>query len=326
MEQGNHSLSAQDITFNIGSIPINGKVILAPMDGITDSPFRKLCRSMGSAYSVSEFVNAMNFQHGHPFLKDQLPFDELERPFAYQIFDNDIDRIEKTALALLTYQPDFIDINMGCSNRSVSGRGAGAGLMRNADKVAVLMQRIVQILPIPVTAKIRLGWDDREKNYLEIAKILEDSGCACIALHARTRIQQYGGNADWDAIAALVQHVQIPVVGNGDVTCPKDIDKMIEYTGCQAVMVGRAAIGNPWIFSGIAQEQISIENRLNIMLEHLNDMEAYYGSKRAPILFRKHLRQYLKTTKFTKEQIQKAFYIETVGQLAQYLQELLLIQ
>ena len=311
--------------FYIGNTKITRKAILAPMDGITDSPFRLLCRSMGSAYSISEFVNALNYLNGHPFIKDQLPFDALERPFAYQIFDNDIERIEKTALALLPYQPDFIDINMGCSNRSVSNRGAGAGLMREPGKVAALVKRLVKILPVPVTAKIRLGWDDQEKNYLEIADILEQAGCSCIALHARTRVQQYGGNADWDAIASLVQHVHVPVIGNGDITHPDQIEQMLFHTGCQAVMIGRAAIGNPWIFAGLDLEQISAEERLNVMKKHLTFMVDYYGEKRAPILFRKHIRQYLKFTGIAKEDIQKSFYIESADKLAQYLQELLLV-
>jgi nifR3 family TIM-barrel protein len=257
-------------------------------------------------------------------MEDQFPFDPIERPFAYQIFDNNIYRIEETALHLLKYQPDFIDINMGCSNRSVSARGAGAGLMREPLKIAKLFSRLTKILPIPVTAKIRLGWDETEINYLEIAKILQDNGCSCISLHARTRTQQYSGKADWDSIARLVQQVKIPVIGNGDVRHFAHIDEMISYTKCDAVMIGRAAIGNPWIFTDIQPEQIVPAERLRIIIEHLRLMLAYYGQIRGVILFRKHLTRYLDIPLLSKEQIRTAYRFDTADDLAQYLQEIML--
>jgi nifR3 family TIM-barrel protein len=317
------SSASKEPVFFIGSIPIFGKAFLAPMDGLSDSPLRQVSRRFGSALSISEFVNAFNFVNGHPHRENQIPFDPIERPFAYQIFDNDISRITTTAQYLMKYQPDFIDINMGCSNRAVSNRGAGAGLMREPQKVASLISTLVKEIPVPITAKIRLGWDENELNYLEIAKILEDTGCACITLHARTRVQQYSGIADWDAIAQLVQHVSVPVIGNGDVLHYLQIDEMIAYTQCKAVMIGRGAIGNPWIFNHQDREQIPLRDRLWVMLDHLARMTAYYGADRAPVLFRKFIKHYLKDADLPASFYQKAFCFDSSDKLAQFLQDIL---
>ncbi len=307
--------------FHIGSIAVYGNALLAPMDGLSDSPLRQINRAMGSALSISEFVNAFNFVNGHPNREKQIPFDSTERPFAYQIFDNNIIRITSTAKYLMKYEPDFIDINMGCSNRAVSSRGAGAGLMRDPQKVAELISTLVRELPVPVTAKIRLGWDDNEKNYLEIARILEDNGCACITLHARTRVQQYSGNADWDAIARLVQQAKIPVIGNGDVLHSRQIEELIAYTQCAAVMIGRGAIGNPWIFNHQDRELIPLHDRLFIMIDHLSRMSSYYGSDRGAVLFRKFIKHYLKDAGLPASFYHQAYKFETCAELAQYLQE-----
>jgi nifR3 family TIM-barrel protein len=319
-ETSSNTPSNQQPTFTIGTIPVFGNAILAPMDGLSDSPFRQLCRQMGSALSISEFVNAYNFVCGHPHRERQFPFDPIERPFAYQIFDNDIDRICTTALFLMNYKPDFIDINMGCSNRSVSARGAGAGMMKNPKMVAKLMSKLVEILPVPVTAKIRLGWSENEQNFLEIGKILEDNGCSCIALHARTRVQQYGGKADWDAIARLVQHISIPIIGNGDILEATQIDEMIAYTQCKAVMIGRGSLGNPWIFSRITKEQLTLYHRVSVMEQHLAKMISYYGTSRGVILFRKHIKHYLKDVEVPASFFHEAYLIDNGVELAQYLQ------
>jgi tRNA-dihydrouridine synthase B len=323
MEQNINGTSSQkEKVLSIGNIPIYGKAILAPMDGISDSPFRELCRSMGSAYSVSEFVNALNLINGHPHLEEQLPFSESERPFAYQIFDNDVTRIVDTAKYLMKYKPDFIDINMGCSNRSVANRGAGAGLMRDPNIVEQLFQKLVANLAVPVTAKIRLGWDEHEINFLEIAHILEDNGCAAISLHARTKKQAYSGKADWDKIGELVNEVGIPVIGNGDILDHAQIDEMMQYTGCNAVMVGRGAIGNPWIFQAIESEQIEPAQRYQVMKKHLDLMIEYYG-ERGITLFRKHIKKYLLSAGIPIENVRNAYQFTDSTQLAQYLQSVL---
>ena len=318
----NGKSTPEEAAFSIGNIPIYGKAILAPMDGISDSPFRELCRLMGSAYSVSEFVNALNLINGHPHLEEQLPFSESERPFAYQIFDNDVTRIVDTAKYLMKFNPDFIDINMGCSNRSVANRGAGAGLMRDPFIVEELFQKLTTALTVPVTAKIRLGWDEHEINFLEIARILENNGCAAISLHARTKRQAYSGIADWDKIGELVQTVKIPVIGNGDILQHSQINEMIRYTGCKGVMIGRGAIGNPWIFQSISSEQISPVDRFQVMRQHLDLMTQYYG-ERGIVLYRKHIKKYLLSAGIPIEKVRIAYQFNDIDKLAQYLQSVL---
>ena len=218
------------------------------MDGYTDLPFRLICKQQGSAASISEFINGIDIKQGHPHLPTKLQFSDEERPFAYQVFDDDPNRLLHAALELRKINPDFIDVNMGCSAKNVSNRGAGAGLLKDPQKIALIISSLVKNLDIPITAKIRLGWDDSTRNYLEVAKIIEDNGASAISVHARTRKQEYSGTADWQAIADVKQLVKIPVIGNGDIKIQADVARMMEQTGCDAVMIGRAAIGNPWIF------------------------------------------------------------------------------
>jgi nifR3 family TIM-barrel protein len=216
-----------------------------------------------------------------------------ERPVVYQIFDNEPERLLKVALQLQDLGPDIIDINMGCSVRRVSRRGAGAGLLRSPKKVARIIRDLNQELSIPVSVKIRLGWDDSSRNYLLIARIVEENGAALIAVHGRTKTQGYNGEADWDAIAEIKGSVSIPVIGNGDVRTVQDIERIKKHTGCDAVMIGRAAIGNPWIFSRLDREYVSKELIRETMLIHLERMLAFYGEERGLVLFRKHASRYL---------------------------------
>ncbi|MGH2606391.1 MAG: tRNA dihydrouridine synthase, partial [Anaerolineales bacterium] len=245
--------------FHVGPIPIEGSLILAPMDGFSDLPFRSICRAFGSAISVTAFVSA------HDLIADSLRawhtlrYLPEERPVAFQIFDSSPERLLEAGRLALRRSPDILDINMGCSVRCVSGRGAGAGLLRDPEKIARIITSLSRELPIPVTAKIRLGWDDTCRNYLEVARAVEESGGSMLAVHARTRAQAYAGEADWDAIAAIKQAVSIPVVGNGDVRTLEDIDRLQALTGCDAVMIGRAAMGNPWIFSRRSRQDVSLE-------------------------------------------------------------------
>lgn len=280
--------------FRISDIPIFGKLILAPMDGFSDLPYRSLCREYGSAVSYTAFVNAIEIEGGSPHVYQKLEYLPEERPVIFQIFDNSEDRLLAAALKIQNLKPDAIDINMGCSVRRVSGRGAGAGLLKDPGKIGNIMQSLSQHLHVPTTAKIRLGWDDSNLNYLDVAKAIEDNGGALIAVHARTRAQGYGGKANWDAIASLKQHVQIPVIGNGDIRTISDIDEMLVHTNCDAVMIGRAAIGNPWIFRRQSFSEIGMEEFESVVFAHLEKMRNYYGMERAVILFRKHLAGYIR--------------------------------
>lgn len=280
--------------FRIGNLPIRGDLILAPMDGITDLPFRVLTRRLGSAMSYTEFVNALDVVRGHPLLHKRIAFTEEERPVVYQMFDDDPDRLLQAALALQKYQPDVIDINMGCPAKTVAGRGAGAALMREPEKVARIFSRLSKALNVPLTGKIRLGWDESSRNYLEIARIIADNGGKCIAVHARTKEQAYSGQPDWSAIAEIKQAVTIPVIGNGDIRSTADIDRMKSETGCDAVMIGRAALENPWLFSRIDRMDVPAEMVLRTMRMHFELMAEFHGRDYGMILFRKFAKGYLR--------------------------------
>ena len=186
-------LASEPPVFRVGTIPVYGDLILSPMDGYSDLPFRSLARRLGSAMSYTEFINAIDVVYGHPHLERKLAYLESERPVVYQVFDDDPERLVKAALKLRPRNPDIIDINMGCSARCVSGRGAGAGLLRTPEKIALIFSRLSKELDIPVTGKIRLGWDDASLNYLDIARIIEDNGGKLIAVHGRTKMQGYTG-------------------------------------------------------------------------------------------------------------------------------------
>ena len=190
---------AKDYVFKVGDIPIKSNLILAPMDGLTDHPFREIIKRFHPGIIFSEFINAYDYLNDHPFFPQQIVFSEEQRPFAYQIFDNSPDRILKTALYLSEKNPDFIDINMGCSAKTVASRGAGAGLLKEPEKIKQILTVLTNNLTIPISAKIRLGWDDTTLNYLSISKLLEDYGCAMISVHGRTKKQGYQGKANWDA-------------------------------------------------------------------------------------------------------------------------------
>jgi tRNA-dihydrouridine synthase B len=276
----------------IGNISIHGDTILAPMDGFSDLPFRSVCRELGSAVSYTEFVNAIEVVHHNWRVEKRVMFLPEERPVAFQLFDNDPDRLLKAALILMDLQPDYIDVNLGCSDRNVSGRGAGAGLLRTPEVIGEMFRKLTTHLPVPVTAKMRIGWDETSLNYLQVAKIVEDNGGALLAVHARTKKQGYGGQADWQAIVEICQAVSIPVVGNGDVRRAADIDRLRSFTGCPAVMIGRAAVGNPWIFQRLERADIPIDEVKRVIHLHLERSLDFYG-ERGLVLFRKHASRYI---------------------------------
>lgn len=262
------------------------------MAGYSDVPYRAICRAFGSCMQYTEFVPVeMLLGRPNPLWR-ALDKKEDEYPVVFQIFGNSAELILRAAQRIETWGPHIIDINMGCSTKRVSGRGAGVGMMRDPDLVARTFQLLTHHLRVPITGKIRLGWNDRQ-NYQEIAHIMADNGAALVALHGRTKEQKYEGQANWDAIATLKQQLDIPVVGSGDVTTPADIDRMKAYTGCDAVMVGRGAIGNPWIFARRERGDLTPGEWVNTLCQHGEEMVAYHGEKHGLMQLRKHIKRYL---------------------------------
>ena len=286
-------MDTREPTFKVREIPVYGDLILSPMDGYSDLPFRSICREYGSAMSYTEFTAAEALVRNVPQALRQLDYVPHEKPqMSFQIFDASEDRIVEAAVKIQSLGPGIIDLNMGCSVSGVSGRGAGAGLLRDPDKIGRIFRRMSQSVAVPVTGKIRLGWDKESRNYVTVAKILEDNGASLVAVHGRTKEMAYKGTADWDAIAEVKQVVKIPVIGNGDVKTVADIARIKAHTGCDGVMIGRAAIGNPWIFQRKNREDVTLSETLALMRHHLDVMLGYYGD-RGLILFRKHAARYI---------------------------------
>lgn len=290
---------------NFGHIISDGNLVLAPMDGISDQPFRWLCRKMGSSITYSEFINAIDVPNELNNLSKRIRFTNFERPFGFQLYGRDPDEILLAVQILSEKDPDFFDINLGCSVKRVAGRGAGAGLLKEPDLVKKIFNKLVGSINIPITAKIRLGWSQENLNYKEIARILEDSGAAMIAVHARSKDQNWSDKASWNTIGEIKRIVNIPVIGNGDVRSQEDINNLIVETGCDGVMIGRSSIGNPWIFSGENKSTLTKNQIIAVIKNHWFQMIAFYGPNRAPMLFKKHLKSYLSCHQFSHIDLKK---------------------
>ena len=306
-------------SFWVGDIPIYGDAILSPMDGYSSWPFRSLCRILGSSMSYTEFVNVEDIVKRPGYVLPKMRFTDDERPAVIQIYGDNPEVILEAALEVQELQPDIIDINMGCPAKSVSNRGAGVGLMRTPLKIARIFRKLSNALEVPVTGKIRLGWDDDCLTYLLVARIIEENGGQLLAIHGRTKFQAYGGEANWDAIAEVVQTVSIPVIGNGDVHTVADIQRMKDYTGCDGVMIGRAAIHNPWIFSGLDRQDVPIQRVRETMQFHLERNLQHYGPKRGLKLFRKYTAQYLTPYQLPKDIRQKLLTRDQIGEFIELL-------
>ena len=308
-------------TFHVREVPVYGDAILAPMDGYSDWPFRSVCRGLGSAMSYTEFVKVEDLLDRPRHVRAKLHYEEAERPVVFQLYGDDPDRIVKAALMVQELGPDIIDINMGCPARSVASRGAGVGLMRTPLKIAHLFRKLSAALRVPVTGKMRIGWEDR-RTYKLVARIVEENGGALIAIHGRTKEQGYGGRADWDAIAEVKAAVKIPVIGNGDVKTVADIARLKQHTGCEAVMIGRAAMANPWIFARLDREQVSAGQVRELMRRHLDRNIRFYGEEDGQRLFRKHAVQYLLMKNLEREERKRILQARPPAQFLALLEQL----
>jgi tRNA-dihydrouridine synthase B len=307
--------------FCIRDVPIYGDAILAPMDGYSDWPFRSLCRELGSAMSYTEFVKVEKVLSKSKQPAKKLYFEEAERPVTFQLYGDNPDAIVEAALRVQDWGPNIIDINMGCPAKSISDRGAGVGMMRTPLKIARTFRKLTSKLKVPVTGKMRLGWE-KNRNYRLIARIVEECGGSLIAIHGRTKEQSYSGHADWDAIAEVKSLVKIPVIGSGDVKTFADIARMKQYTGCDAVMIGRTAIANPWIFSGLDRDQVPPEQVRQTVQDHLERSVGFYGEEDGQRLFRKYAVQYLLMQTLSRETRKRILQKNPTGEFLRMLNEI----
>lgn len=286
----------------IGSVTLTNPVVLAPMAGVTDLPFRLLVKEMGCALVYTEMVSDKGLLHNNEHTFKLLRLDEQERPAALQIFGSEPESMAKAAKVVEQAGADILDINMGCPTLKIVKNGEGSALMRTPDLAYRILASVVDAVSIPVTVKIRKGWDDASVNAVQIARLAEAAGVSAIAIHGRTREQFYSGQADWNIIKDVKESVSLPVIGNGDIRSPLDAAQMIEKTGCDGVMIGRGAQGNPWLFcqvvhylaTGEVLASPGVTERINMALRHLDMLVAYKGEHVGIREMRSHAAWYTK--------------------------------
>jgi tRNA-dihydrouridine synthase B len=287
---------------NIGTMKINGKAVLAPMAGVTDRSFRRLCMHFGAAYCVTEMVSAKALQFKDKKTALLMRLAEDEHPAAIQLFGDDPQVMAEAAEKALAFSPEAIDINMGCPAPKIANNGSGSALMKNPELCGRIVEAVCGAVDLPVTVKIRKGWDENSVNCVEVAKICEQAGAAAICVHGRTRTQMYQPPADWESIRLVKEAVSVPVIGNGDVTDAQSACLMLEQTGCDLVMVGRGALGNPWVFQQINAYLTdscrilpppSLPEKMVVMLHHMKALCEDKGEDVGMREARKHVGWYL---------------------------------
>ena len=290
--------------WKIGNVEIKNNIVLAPMAGVCNSAFRRIIKEMGCGLVYAEMVSDKGLVYNSKKTKDMLYVSDYERPISQQIFGSDVDTfVEAAKMVYEIMKPDIIDINMGCPVPKVAVRAqAGSALLKNPAKIREIVSAVVKAVPIPVTVKIRSGWDSNSINAVEVAKICEEAGAKAICVHGRTRSQGYSGKVDLDIIKKVKESVSIPVIGNGDVNSIESAIKMFEYTGADAIMIGRGALGNPWLIkqlvtyfdTGIILEKPSYKEIIDMCRKHLNYLLKLKSEKISVLEMRSHISWYIK--------------------------------
>ena len=314
---------------NIGNIELSAPLALAPMAGITDLPFRLICRRLGCGMTVSEMVSAKGLLYKNVKTTEMLRIDDGERPTAIQLFGSVPAELAEAARMVEASGADMIDFNMGCPVPKIVNNGEGSALMKNPQLAHDILAAMVKAVKIPVTVKFRAGWDDANRNAVEIARAVEAAGVSAVAVHGRTRQQFYEGKADWSIIADVKQAVKVPVFGNGDIFTVADGLRMLEQTGCDGLMIGRGADGNPWLFTALAAalrgEQLpqppSLKERLAQAAEHLEMLISYKHEVVAVKEMRRHISAYLKGMPHAAEFRGRFHKVDTQEQFSELLAE-----
>lgn len=307
----------------VANVQTQNNVFLAPMAGVTDMSFRLLCKKEGAGLTYTEMVSAKGIFYKDKKTKDLLEIGEIEKPCAVQIFGSDPDIMAETAAGLSELDIDIIDINSGCPTPKIVKNGEGSALMQNPKLIGEIVKKVSSASKKPVTIKFRKGWDEASVNAVEVAKIVEANGAAAVTVHGRTREQFYSGKADWSIIKKVKEAVSIPVIGNGDIFAPQDAKAMFEYTGCDGIMIGRGAQGNPWIFkrvlayleTGELLPEPTVDEKIDKIFEHFELMINLKGESLAVKEMRKHIAWYIKGMKRSakiKESVNKMGTFEKV--------------
>ena len=309
----------------IGNVEINGKAVLAPMAGVADRAFRELCVGYGAAYVVSEMISSKGVSMGDRKSKDLMFLSDAERPAAVQIFGSDPEIMAKSVETVMQVNPQIIDINMGCPAPKIAGNGGGASLSKNPQLAEKIVKAVVEASPVPVTVKIRAGWDENTINAVEMAKRAENAGASAITVHGRTRKQMYAPPVDRNIIAEVKKSVSVPVIGNGDIVDGFSAAEMLEETNCDLIMVGRGALGRPWVFSQINayldHERVvpepPVSERMRVMLKHIETLCKYKGDYVGMREARKHAGWYTKGLRGAAKYRQELGTLESMEQLCE---------